>query len=142
LALAEKIGDRLQQAWLYCALAGGRCTISGDLDEGVRAARAAVELDQQFGQQNHLPVPLILLGQIYQCGGDLARAEHYYRQALGVAESIGEPQLLVPCYDGLATLAIEQDRPEEADAWLAKRRAVEQLTGWTSDTFLILPFLC
>jgi predicted ATPase len=142
LALAEKIGDRLQQAWLHCVLAGGHCTITGDYDEGLRAAAAAVELDEQLGQQNHLPVPLIILGQIHQCRGDYERGEHYYRRALAVAESVGEPQLLVPCYEGLATLAIERDLRQEAEAWLAKSRAVQQLTGWTSDTFLVLPFLC
>jgi adenylate cyclase len=142
LALAEKIGDRLQQAWLYCVLAGGHCTIAGDYDEGVRAAELAVELDEHLGQQNHLPVPLIILGQIHQCRGDHDRGEHYYRRALAVAESVGEPQLLVPCYEGLATLAIERDQEADADAWLAKSRAVQQLTGWTADTFLVLPFLC
>jgi hypothetical protein len=49
---------------------------------------------------------------------------------------------LVPCYEGLGILAIERDLDEEAEAWLAKSRAVQQLTGWTSDAFLILPFLC
>jgi adenylate cyclase len=142
LALAERIGDRLQQAWLYCVLAGGHCTITGDYDEGVRVAEAAVELDEHLGQQNHLPVPLIILGQIHQCRGDLARGEHYYRRALAVAESVGEPQLLVPCYEGLATLAIERDDEQEAEAWLVKSRSVQQITGWTSDSFLVLPFLC
>jgi predicted ATPase/class 3 adenylate cyclase len=142
LALAEKIGDRLQQAWLYCVLAGGHCTIAGDYDEGLRAAEAAIELDERLGQQNHLPVPLIILAQIHQCRGDYERSAHYYRRALTVAESIGEPQLLVPCYEGLATLAIERDAAPEAEAWIARSREVQQATGWTSDTFLVLPFLC
>ncbi len=141
LALAEKIGDRLQQAWLHCVLAGGHCTISGDYDEGVRAAEAAAALDEQLGQDSHLPVPLIILGQIHQCRGDHARAEAYYRRALEVAESVGEPQLLVPCYEGLATVAIERDDAPQAEAWLQKSREIQQATGWTSDTFLVLPFL-
>ncbi|HEV8436637.1 MAG TPA: tetratricopeptide repeat protein, partial [Methylomirabilota bacterium] len=141
LALAEKIGDRMQQAWLHCVLAGGHCTISGDYDEGVRAAEAAVELDERLGLHNHLPVPLIILAQIHQCRGDHERSERYYRRALEVAESVGEPQLLVPCYEGLATLAIERDDEPEAEAWLSKSRDVQQTTGWTSDTFLVLPFL-
>ena len=141
LALAEKIGDRMQQAWLHCVLAGGHCTISGDYDEGVRAAEAAVELDERLGLQNHLPVPLIILAQIHQCRGDYDRSERYYRRALEVAESVGEPQLLVPCYEGLATLAIERDDEEQAEAWVSKSRDVQKTTGWTSDTFLVLPFL-
>src|SRR5262249_23885519 len=138
--LAEKIGDRMQQAWLLCVLAGGHCTISGDYDEGVRAAEAAVELDERLGLQNHLPVPLIILAQIHQCRGDYERSERYYRRALEVAVSVGEPQLRVPCYEGLATLAIERDDEAEAEAWLAKSRDVQHTTGWTSALLLVLRF--
>ena len=55
---------------------------------------------------------------------------------------VGEPQLLFPCYDGLATLAIEQGREDEAERWLARSREVQTATGWSSDTFFVLPFLC
>ena len=142
LALAQKIGDLLQQPWLYCALAGGHCTVAGDYDEGVKAAEAAVELDRRLGQRNHLPIPLIILAQIYQCRGDYPRSGRYYEEALAVAESVGEPQLLCPCYEGLATLAVEQGDEAEADRWLEKSRHTQETTGWTSDTFLLLPFLC
>ncbi len=74
LELARRIGDQLQQSWLYCALAGGHCTLAGDYDEGVRAAQTAIELDRRLGQQSHLPIPIIILAQIYQCRGDHARA--------------------------------------------------------------------
>ncbi|MBI2684164.1 MAG: tetratricopeptide repeat protein, partial [Actinobacteria bacterium] len=142
LALAQRIGDQLQQSWLYCTLAGGHCTLSGDYDGGVRAAEAAVELDRRLGQRNHLPIPLIILGQIHQCRGDWEQSAACYRQALEVAEEVGEPQLLFPCYDGLATLAIEQGHEDEAERWLARSREVQTATGWSSDTFFVLPFLC
>jgi class 3 adenylate cyclase/tetratricopeptide (TPR) repeat protein len=142
LALAQRIGDQLQQSWLYCTLASGYCTLSGDYDEGVRAAETAVELDRRLGQRNHLPIPLIILGQIHQCRGDYERSAEYYRQALEVAEEVGEPQLLFPCYDGLATLAIERGDEDEAERWLARSREVQDATGWSSDTFFVLPFLC
>jgi adenylate cyclase len=142
LALAQRIGDQLQQSWLYCTLAGGHCTLAGDYDEGVRAAEAAVVLDERLGQRNHLPIPLIILAQVYQCRGDYEPSGHYYRRALEVAESVGEPQLLFPCYEGLATLAIERGDEGEAEAWLQRSREVQETTGWSSDTFLVLPFLC
>ncbi|HXG15011.1 MAG TPA: adenylate/guanylate cyclase domain-containing protein, partial [Calidithermus sp.] len=142
LALAEKIGDRLQQAWLFCVLAGGYCTVAADYDEGLRAAEAAVELDERLGQHGHLPIPLIILAQIHQCRGDGERSQRLYRRALDVAEALGDPQLLVPCYEGLATLAIERDDPDEAQRWLERSRRVQETTGWTSETFQVLPFLC
>jgi predicted ATPase/class 3 adenylate cyclase len=142
LALAQKIGDQLQQSWLYCTLAGGHCTLAGDYDEGVRAAEAAVALDERLGQRNHLPIPLIILAQVYQCRGDAEPSGHYYKRALEVAESVGEPQLLFPCYEGLATLAIERGDEAEAEAWLTRSREVQETTGWSTDTFLVLPFLC
>jgi adenylate cyclase len=142
LALAQRIGDQLQQSWLYCTLAGGHCTLSGDYEGGVRAAEAAVELDRRLGQRNHLPVPLIILGQVHQCRGDYERSAACYGEALEVAEAVGEPQLLFPCYDGLATLAIERGDEEEAERWLARSREVQAATGWSSDTFFVLPFLC
>ena len=142
LVLAQRIGDQLQQSWLYCTLAGGHCTLAGDYDGGVRAAEAAVELDRRLGQRNHLPIPLIILGQIHQCRGEYERSAACYREALDVAEEVGEPQLLFPCYDGLATLAIERGDEAEAERWLARSREVQVATGWSSDTFFVLPFLC
>jgi len=142
LALARKIGDQLQQSWLYCALAGGHCTLGGDYDEGVKAAEAAIELDRRLGQNGHLPIPMIILAQIHQCRGDHERARGAYCDALALAEALGEPQLLFPCYDGLATLAIEAEDEDEAETWLARSRAVQESAGWTSDSFLVLPFLC
>jgi predicted ATPase len=142
LALAQRIGDQLQQAWLFCTLAGGHCTLAGDYDEGLKAAAAAVEVDRRLGQRSHLPVPLIILAQIHQCRGEHDQSARYYREALEVASEVGEPQLLFPCYDGLATLAIEAGDEAEAERWLNKSREVQHATGWTSDTFLVLPFLC
>jgi adenylate cyclase len=142
LALARRIGDQLQEAWLYCTLAGGHCTLAGDYDEGVLAAEAAVEIDERLGQRSHLPIPLIILGQIHQCRGDHAQSAGYYARALEVAEAISEPQLLFPCYEGLATLALEQGDEPRAMQWLAKSREVQEATGWTSDAFMVLPFLC
>jgi len=141
LKLAQKIGDQLQQSWLYCTLASGQCSINGDYDEGIRAAEAGIELDRRLGQRSHLAVPLIILAQVHQCRGDADSSQRYYAEALALAEEIGEPQLLVPCYDGLGTLAIERGDEADADRWLERGRAVQESTGWTSETFLVLPFL-
>jgi hypothetical protein len=49
----------------------------------------------------------IVLGQIYQCQRKPDLALSHYREALGLAEAAGEPQILFPCYEGLATLYLE-----------------------------------
>ena len=59
-----------------------------------------------------------------------------------MAQEVGEPQLLFPCYEGLATLAIERGDEAGAEEWLSQSRRVQQTTGWDSDSFLVLPFLC
>jgi hypothetical protein len=48
----------------------------------------------------------------------------------------------VPCYDGLATLAIENGDDDRAEEWLAKSRELQDRAGSSGDTFLVLPFLC
>ena len=122
--------------------AGGHCLVAADYEEGVKAAEAAAELDRRLGQRSHLPIPLILHAQIHQCRGDYARSAEYYRAALEVAEPLGEPQLLFPCYEGLATLAIELGDEAQADVWLAKSNRTKESSGLSSDTFTMLPFLC
>ncbi|HLC40552.1 MAG TPA: adenylate/guanylate cyclase domain-containing protein, partial [Methylomirabilota bacterium] len=141
LALAEKIGDLTYQSWLQCTLAGRSCTLAGDYEEGVKAARASIELDRRLGHKSHLPIPLIILAQIYQCHGEFTESERYYREALALAEESEEPQLLIPCYDGLATLAIEQGNEAEAERYLERSRRLMEETGWESDSLLVLPFL-
>src|SRR5262249_18618696 len=99
-------------------------------------------LARRLGRRTPLPIPMIILAQIYQCRGDYARSGAHYREALALAEALGEPQLLFPCYDGLATLAIEEGDEAEAERWLSRSRAVQQAAGWSSASFLALPFLC
>ena len=142
LALAQKIGDQLQQAWLFCTLAGGHCTVAGDYDEGVKAAEAAVEVDRRLGQRSHLPVPLIILAQIHQCRGENEQSARYYREALEVASTVGEPQLLFPCYDGLATIYLDDGNLAVAESYLAKSKVICERAGLEPDALMILPFFC
>jgi adenylate cyclase len=95
-----------------------------------------------LGQGSHLPIPIIILAQIHQCRGDAEASERRYREALELDEPLGDPQLLVPCYEGLATLAIERDDEKEAHLWLARSRAIAERSEASGDTFLTLPFLC
>lgn len=142
LELARKIGDLGLQSWLYANLASAYCTFTGQCEtEGIAAAEAAIDLDRQLGQLDHLAVPLIVLGQIYQCHGDSEAALLSYREALRLAQEIGEPQLLFPCYDGLATLYLEVGDVTQAEEFMAKGEQVCVEAGLEVESLVMMPFL-
>jgi class 3 adenylate cyclase/tetratricopeptide (TPR) repeat protein len=142
LELAKRIGDPAFQSRLYANLAVAYCALTNRCDgDGVAAAQAAIELDRQLGQLDHLAVPLIVLGQIYQCHAEPQLALRYYREALAVAEEVGEPQLLFPCYDGLATLHLDLDDLAGAESYMRKARQVCEEAGVEPDSLTVLPFL-
>jgi adenylate cyclase len=143
LETAKKVGDLGFQSRLYANLAVAYCALTDRCeDQGVEAARAAIDLDRRLGLLDHLAVPLIVLGQIHQCHGDHAQAFAMYEEALGLAEQVGEPQLLFPCYDGLATLHLDAGNQTLAEAYLTKAQDVCERAGLEPDALMVLPFLC
>jgi len=143
LETAKKIGDLGFQSRLYANLAVAYCALTDRCEEeGVVAAQTAVDLDRRLGQIDHLAIPLIVLGQIHQChGGDTGRALECYREALALAEAAGEPQLLFPCYDGLATLYLEMGDEPRAETFMQKAQEVCERAGVSPDSLMVLPFL-
>jgi predicted ATPase len=142
LELAKRIGDPAFQSRLYANLAVAYCALTNRCDgDGVAAAQAAIELDRQLGELDHLAVPLIVLGQIYQCHGQPDLALRHYREALALAEEVGEPQLLFPCYDGLATLHLDLEDMGAAETYMQKAREVCERAGVEPDSLTVLPFL-
>jgi len=142
LEMAKKIGDLGFQSRLYANLAVAYCALTNRCDEqGIGAAHAAIDLDRRLGQLDHLAVPLIVLGQIYQCHGEPARAIAHYREALALAEEADEPQLLFPCYDGLATVHLDLGDEGQAEEFMQKAQAVCERAGLDPDALVVLPFL-
>jgi adenylate cyclase len=142
LEMAKKIGDLGFQSRLYANLAVAYCALTNRCDEqGIGAAHTAIELDRRLGQLDHLAVPLIVLGQIYQCHGDPTRAIAHYREALALAEEADEPQLLFPCYDGLATVHLDLGDEGRAEEFMQKAQAVCERAGLDPDALVVLPFL-
>ena len=143
LETAKKAGDLGFQSRLYANLAVAYCALTDRCEaEGVEAAQAAIDLDRRLGLLDHLAVPLIVLGQIHQCHGEHTQAFAMYEEALGLAEQVGEPQLLFPCYDGLATLYLDVGNQALAEAYLAKAQEVCERAGVEPDALMMLPFLC
>jgi adenylate cyclase len=142
LETAKKIGDLGFQSRLYANLAVAYCALTNRCDEqGISAAHTAIDLDRRLGQLDHLAVPLIVLGQIYQCHGDPTRAIAHYREALALAEEADEPQLLFPCYDGLATVHLDLGDEGRAEEFMQKAQAVCERAGLEPDALVVLPFL-
>lgn len=143
LELASSICAASLQAYIYANLAAAYCALTERCEtEGLLAARTAANLDRELGQLDHLAVPLIVMGQIYQCQGELQQADDAYREALVLAERMGEPQLLLPCYDGLATIFLDRGDKVLAEQYMEKARDLCERTGIDPDTLLLLPFLC
>ena len=143
LETAKKVGDLGFQSRLYANLAVAYCALTDQCEvEGVEAAQTAIDLDRRLGLLDHLAVPLIVLGQILQCHGDHARAFAAYEEAMGLAEQADEPQLLFPCYDGLATLYLDAGDVARAEVYLSMAQAVCKRAGVEPDALMVLPFLC
>jgi adenylate cyclase len=142
LEMAKKIGDLGLQSRLNTNLAVAYCALTNRCEEeGLVAAQTALDLDRQLGQLDHLAVPLIVLGQIHQCHGDPDLALRYYQDALEVVEAIGEPQLLFPCYDGLATSYLDRGDESRAEEFMRKAHEVCERAGLDPDSLTVLPFL-
>jgi adenylate cyclase len=143
LEVASKIGCVSLQSYLYANLAAAFCALTDRCEtDGLEAAKTAVALDRELGQLDHLAVPLIVMAQIHQCRGELQTAEAAYREALTLAERAGEPQLLLPCYDGLATIHLDRGDRGRAEEYLARASQLCDRAGLDPDTLLLLPFLC
>ena len=143
LETAKKVGDLGFQSRLHANLAVAYCALTDRCEaEGIEAAQTAIDLDRRLGLLDHLAVPLIVLGQIHQCHGEHSQAFTMYEEALGLAEQVGEPQLLFPCYDGLATLYLDAGNQALAESFLAKAQEVCERAGLEPDALMVLPFLC
>ena len=142
LELASKIGAASLQSYMYANLAAAYCSLTDRCEiEGLEAARSAVTLDRELGQLDHLAVPLIVMAQIHQCKGQLQEAQDAYEEALALAEKIAEPQLILPCYDGLATIHLDRGDRTLANQFMEKAQKLCERTGLDPDALLLLPFL-
>ena len=142
LELASRIGVVSLESYIYANLATAYCALTERCEtEGLQAAQASADLDRRLGQLDHLAVPLIVMAQIYQCRGDLQAAQQHYTEALALAEQAGEPQIVLPCYDGLATIYLDRGDRTRAAQYMEKARELCDRTGLDPEALLLLPFL-
>ena len=60
---------------------------------------------------------------------------------LALAEEADEPQLLLPCYDGLATVHFDLNDEGRVEEFMRKAQAVCERAGLEPDALVVLPFL-
>ena len=60
-------------------------------------------------------------------------------EALQLAEQAEESQLLLPCYDGLATLCLEAGDADNAETYLDEAHMVCERAGLEPDALMVLP---
>jgi adenylate cyclase len=60
---------------------------------------------------------------------------------LPLAEASREPQLLFPCYEGLATLYLDLDDQVRAEEYLRRAQQVCTEAGVAAESLTLLPFL-
>lgn len=142
LEIASRIGAASLQSYIYANLATAYCSLTDRCEtEGLEAAQASADLDRRIGQLDHLAVPLIVMAQIHQCRGELPIAQQHYEEALALAEQAAEPQLILPCYDGLATICLDRGDRVRATHYMEKARELSERSGLDPDSLLLLPFL-
>ena len=142
LEIASRIGAAALQSYIYANLAAAYCSLTERCEtEGLEAAQASADLDRRLGQLDHLAVPLIVMAQIHQCRGELSVAQQHYEEALALARQAGEPQLILPCYDGLATIYLDRGDRVRAAEYMGKAKELCEQANLDPDSLLLLPFL-
>jgi hypothetical protein len=55
---------------------------------------------------------------------------------------MGEPQLMFPCYEGMATVYLDQGDDARAEQYFVRADEVCAKAGVDRDSLVVLPFLC
>jgi class 3 adenylate cyclase/tetratricopeptide (TPR) repeat protein len=90
--------------------------LAGRMQEAVQLAGRALELARAHKERGHEAWALRLLGEIaaHQGPTEIEPAEHYYCQALALADELGMRPLLAHCHLGLGTQHTKIGRTERA----------------------------
>lgn len=141
LELARRIGDLTNESWLLTSLAVAISHNGGDMQEGLEAVEAAIEIDQALGLESHLPIPLIIKGRVLQRHGQHEASALAYQEALDVAQQTDETHYLYSIYEALASLARETGDASACQQYeqaLTQLRALNDSESEATDSLLFL----
>ena len=107
--------------------------LAGRIQEAVQLARRALDLARVHKERGHEAWALRLLGEIaaYQAPLEIESAENHYRQALALAEELGQRPLVAHCHLGLGTLHSRIGRADQARTDLATALALYRAMDMT-----------
>jgi predicted ATPase/DNA-binding winged helix-turn-helix (wHTH) protein len=116
LSTGALAGQAYRFAWLSEV-----CRLAGCYEEAWQHARQALDLAQQQKARGNEALALHQLGVVHAHADppDVAPAEAYYQQALGMAEELGMRPLQAHCHRGLGTLYATTGRRQQARAALS-----------------------
>ena len=104
----------------------------GRVQDAHRLAQEAVDAFQASqGAYQYLTAAKLDLGEVLEAQGDLSGARSQFEQSLAIAQKIGASVNVAESQEELAHLAIEENRPEQAEASL--RGAIAQFEKEKSD---------
>ena len=104
----------------------------GRVQDARRLAQQAVDAFQASqGSYQYLTAAKLDLGEVLEAQGDLSGARSQFEQSLAIAQKIGASVNVAESQEELAHLAIEENRPEQAEGSL--RGAIAQFEKEKSD---------
>jgi predicted ATPase/DNA-binding SARP family transcriptional activator len=115
VAAHEALGLALARALTGLAV---RHRHAGRLDLAEDASCRALDIYQAEGHDGGVAASLRTLGFISEVRGEIAQAESRHREALTVAQRLGDPKSLALCMEGLAGIALHEQNPRQCASLL------------------------
>jgi len=104
----------------------------GRVQDARKMAQQAVDAYQATqGQYQYLTAAMLVLGNVQAEQNDLSGARSQFEQSLAIAQKIGASANVAESQEGLARLAIEENRPAQAESLL--RTAIAEFEREKSD---------
>ena len=118
----ERLGDTVEQADCLTHLASLLCD-DKQLDAAEEAAFRAIALLSEKDQQYLVCESHQVLGKIYRSKGEVEKAAHHFKVALGIASSFDWHDDLFLVHYSLAELFLDQGRFDDTQAHLERARS-------------------
>ena len=134
LAMEQTMATATAGFQVPCALSLGEAQmLAGRLEEAHALAERTLTLAREHQERGHEAYALHLLGAIaaHRAPPHAETAEHYYRQALALADELGMRPLQAHCHRGLGTLYAATGQREQAHTALSTAIALYRAMDMT-----------